>query len=128
VLVHELLLFRDPGSGRPFSWEFHRRGEIVNVEANGRFVTDDPSAALEACAAGGGLFQSFELGLEPWLDSGKLVTVLDDWSDERFPLYAYYPSRRLAPRKVRCFLDFIAEACADASDGAHVDAGSKAAP
>jgi DNA-binding transcriptional LysR family regulator len=70
-------------------------------------VMDDPSAALAACEAGQGLFQSFELGLTQWLASGKLVQVLPEWSDERFPLYAYYPSRRQAPAKLRAFLEFI---------------------
>jgi DNA-binding transcriptional LysR family regulator len=107
VRNHEALLFRDPQSGRPFTWEFHRQGEIIEVAVSGRVVMDDPSAALAACEAGQGLFQSFELGLEPWLASGRLVRVLEDWAEERFPLYAYYPSRRQAPAKVRAFLDFI---------------------
>jgi DNA-binding transcriptional LysR family regulator len=113
VANHEALLFRDPQSGRPFTWEFHRRGRIVEIEVNGRLLTDDPSTALAACEAGQGLFQSFELGLAPWLASGRLVQILKDWSEERFPLYAYYPSRRLAPLKVRAFLDFIDRICAD---------------
>jgi DNA-binding transcriptional LysR family regulator len=112
IARHEALLFRDPQSGRPFTWEFHRGGEVVEAEAAGRVVMDDPSAALAACEAGLGLFQTFELGLAPWLDSGRLVRVLADWGEERFPLYAYYPSRRQAPAKVRAFLDFVAAICA----------------
>jgi hypothetical protein len=45
----------------------HRRGVVVEVPVRGRIVTDDPSTALAACEAGQGLFQSFELGLAPWL-------------------------------------------------------------
>jgi DNA-binding transcriptional LysR family regulator len=108
IARHDAILFRDPQSGRPFTWEFHRRGKTLEVPVAGRLVLDDPSAALAACEAGAGLFQSFELGLEPWLDSGRLVTVLDDWAEERFPLHAYYASRRQLPGKVRAFLDFIA--------------------
>jgi DNA-binding transcriptional LysR family regulator len=107
VANHEALLFRDPQSGRPFNWEFHRRGVVVEVPVDGRIVMDDPSAALAACEAGQGLFQSFELGLGEWLANGRLVQVLPEWSDERFPLYAYYPSRRQAPAKLRAFLEFI---------------------
>ena len=111
VTSHETILFRDPQSGRPFTWEFHRQRQIVEVEVVGKLVTDDPSVALAACEAGQGLFQSLELGLTPWLASGRLVQVLADWSEERFPLYAYYPSRRLAPLKVRAFLDFLEMIC-----------------
>ena len=59
--------------------------------------------------AGQGLFQSLELGLSPWLRSGKLVLVLTGWQEERYPLYAYYPSRHLPPAKIRAFLDFVQE-------------------
>jgi DNA-binding transcriptional LysR family regulator len=107
VAGHEAILFRDPQSGRPFTWEFHRTGEIVEVQVPGRVVMDDPSVALAACEAGAGLFQSFELGLERWIESGRVVQVLPDWAEERFPLYAYYTSRRQLAAKVRAFLDFV---------------------
>lgn len=107
VAAHETLLFRDPWSGQPFAWEFHRSGKVVEVAVAGRVVMDDPSTALAACEAGQGLFQSFELGLAPWLASGRLVQVLEDWAEERYALYAFYPSRRQAPAKVRAFLEFI---------------------
>ena len=112
VAKHDAILFRDPQSGRPFSWEFHRGGKIIEVAAAGRLVLDDPSAALAACESGVGLFQSFELGLAPWLASRRLVAVLTDWAEERFPLYAYYASRRQLPAKVRAFLDFTASSLA----------------
>jgi DNA-binding transcriptional LysR family regulator len=110
VVDHDLILFRDPQSGRPFTWEFHGPGRPVEVPAAGRLVLDDPSAALAACEAGAGLFQSLEVGLEPWLRTGRLVMVLPDWAEERFPLYAYYASRRQLPAKVRTFLNFIVSA------------------
>jgi DNA-binding transcriptional LysR family regulator len=106
---HEAVLFRDPQTGRPFPWEFHRKGKVLDIPVRGRMVTDDPSTAIAACVSGYGLFQSLELGLGPWLRSGKLVPILPDWSEERFPLYAYYASRHLPPAKIRAFLDFVRE-------------------
>jgi DNA-binding transcriptional LysR family regulator len=64
IANHEALPFRDPQSGPPFSWEFHRREKIVEIPVDGRIVVDDPLAALAACEAGQGVFQSFELGLD----------------------------------------------------------------
>ena len=57
--------------------------------------------------AGQGIFQSLEIGLDPWLESGGLRQILKDWSDEHYPLYAYHPARHLPPAKVRAFLDFV---------------------
>jgi DNA-binding transcriptional LysR family regulator len=116
LLHHEALLFRDPQTGRPFEWAFSRNGETVDIDVRGRMTTDDPSAAIEACAAGYGVFQSLALGLDPWLRRGDLVQVLGDWSDEFYPLYAYHPSRHLPPAKVRAFLDFIQEVAAEGVD------------
>jgi len=104
---HDCLLFRDPQTGRPFAWEFHRGSEVLKVNVAGRLVMDDPSVAVAACAAGLGVFQSLEVGLGAWLAGGELVQVLPDWAEERYPLHAYHPSRHLPPAKVRAFLDFV---------------------
>ena len=106
---HECLLFRDPQTGRPFPWEFQRRGEVIEAKIAGRLMMDDPSAAVAACAAGQGVFQGLGMGLGPWFASGQLVQILPDWAEERYPLYAYHPSRHLPPAKVRAFLDFVQE-------------------
>jgi len=112
LLQHEAVLFRDPQTGRPFPWEFTRKGKVARVEVRGHLVTDDPSVAIAACVAGQGIFQSLELGLNGWLKSGKLVQLLPGWAEERFPLYAYYHSRRHPPAKIRAFLNFLAEIAA----------------
>jgi DNA-binding transcriptional LysR family regulator len=104
---HECLMFRDPVTGRPFDWEFRRGAEVVSIKASGRLVVNDLATKLALCMGGNGIAQSIELGLAPLLDSGALVQVLADWAEERFPLYAYYPSRHLPPAKVRAFLDFV---------------------
>src|SRR3984885_15795429 len=67
---HECLLFRDPVTGRPFPWEFRRGRETVDVPVQGRLVVNDLASKLAACAAGYGVTQTFELGIEPLLASG----------------------------------------------------------
>jgi DNA-binding transcriptional LysR family regulator len=107
LVQHECLLTRDPVTGRPFAWEFHRAGKVVEVKVTGRLVMNDLATKLIACAAGHGISQTFEFGLDSLLASGELVQILADWAEERFPLYAYHPSRHLPPAKVRAFLDFV---------------------
>lgn len=117
LVRHEALLFRDPQTGRAFPWEFHKKGKVLEIPVRGRMSTDDPSTAIAACVAGQGLFQSLEFGLGPWLRSGKLVLVLTGWQEERYPLYAYYPSRHLPPAKIRAFLDFVREVLVEEQTG-----------
>jgi DNA-binding transcriptional LysR family regulator len=105
--VHRCLEFRNPETGKPYPWEFHRKRKKLVVETNGRLTVNDPSALFNACLAGSGIAQMLLLGAEPLIREGRLVNLFPDWPDERFPLYAYHPSRQHTPAKTRVFLDFI---------------------
>jgi DNA-binding transcriptional LysR family regulator len=74
--------------------------------------TSSLATKLAATIAGYGVAQSVAFGLEPYLKSG--ASVLSEWLDERYPLYAYHASRRHVPARVRAFLDFVKE-CLDAT-------------
>ncbi|MPW20976.1 LysR family transcriptional regulator [Paraburkholderia sp. CNPSo 3157] len=104
---HNCIHYRDPETGRPFVWEFHRPRKKIIIAARGRLVVNDVSTMHGACLAGHGIAQIMALGTQPLFDSGRLVDLFPDWPDERFPLYALYPSRRHPSAKVRAFLDFI---------------------
>jgi DNA-binding transcriptional LysR family regulator len=54
-----------------------------------------------------GIAQLLELGVDAHLVSGRLVPLFPDWEEERFPLYAYYPSRQYLAPKTRAFLEFL---------------------
>ena len=104
---HKCLEFRNPETGKPFQWEFHRKRKKLVVETHGRLTVNDPSALINACLAGSGIAQMLLLGAEPLMQEGRLINLFPDWPDERFPLYAYHPSRHHMPAKTRVFLDFI---------------------
>jgi len=104
---HEAIQFRDPATGRPFEWIFVRGGRVLKVTPKARMIANDVTAALAACVAGVGIVQKLEIELSatPGLD---LVDLFPEWGDERYPLYAYFPSRRHMPAKVHAFIDFVA--------------------
>ncbi|WNL44420.1 LysR family transcriptional regulator [Dyella sp. BiH032] len=110
---HACIEFRDPESGRPFAWEFHRKRQRLSVDTGGRLVVNDVGTMLSACLAGYGIAQMMSLGIGDLLAKGKLVELFPDWPDERFPLYALYPSRRYVPAKTRAFLDFVLQVCGE---------------
>jgi DNA-binding transcriptional LysR family regulator len=105
--VHECIRAIDPSTGRLFEWEFRRGKESVAVAVNGRLTVTDSATKLGACLAGFGVAQVIDLGLEHHFQSGALINLFPDGSDERFPLYVYYTSRNHAPATVRKFIDFI---------------------
>ncbi|MGT2471833.1 LysR family transcriptional regulator [Paraburkholderia terrae] len=106
---HRCLEFRNPETGKPFSWEFHRKRKRVVVDTRGRLTVNDPSALLNACLAGSGIAQMLLLGAEHLISEGRLINLFPDWPDERYPLYVYYPSRHHVPAKSRAFLNFVVD-------------------
>ena len=106
---HHCIQFRDPITGQPFQWEFHRGAEILPVVTRGRLLLNDVGTMVGACVAGVGIAQVMELGIHDLLADGRLVELFPEWPDETFPLFALYPSRSLPPAKLRAFLDFVAE-------------------
>jgi len=105
---HECILFRDPATQRPFSWEFHRGKKVMAVAAKGRLVVNDGMTYLAACTAGLGVVQVFDWGLEELFATNRLVNLFPGWSDERWPLYGYSVSRHNPPAKVAAFMKFVA--------------------
>ncbi len=106
---HRCLQFLDPHSGKPFEWEFVRGDRILPVETRGPLTFTDPKAMLEECVAGTGIAQVIGWGVGPLLESGQLIDLFPDWHGELFPLFAFHPSRKHPPAKVRAFTDFCVE-------------------
>jgi DNA-binding transcriptional LysR family regulator len=109
---HDCIQYRNPLTGQPFQWEFHRAGKVVPVATTGRLLLTDVGTMLRVCLAGAGIAQVMALGVRNMLDQGRLIELFPDWPDETFPLYALHPSRHLPAAKVRAFMDFILEAVA----------------
>ncbi|BCP55211.1 LysR family transcriptional regulator [Kaistia sp. 32K] len=105
---HRCVEFREPVTGRPFPWEFHRRRQTLVVKPQGVLTVNDPGTLHSTCLAGLGIAQLFELGIEDHIANHRLVQLFPDWSEQRFPLHAYYPSRQHVPPKTRALLDFVA--------------------
>jgi DNA-binding transcriptional LysR family regulator len=110
---HRCLQFLDPYTGRPFEWEFIRGKESVEVPTTGPLTFTDPKSMLQECIAGTGVAQIIGWGVGHLLTEGVLVDLFPDWHGERFPLFAFHPSRKHPPAKVRAFVDFCVEVAMD---------------
>lgn len=104
---HACLQYRNPVTGRAFDWEFHKGKKRMTVETSGQLMVNDVGTLHSICLAGHAIAQAMEFGVRQLVDDGKLINLFPDWPDERFPLYALYPSRHHVPAKTRAFLDFV---------------------
>jgi DNA-binding transcriptional LysR family regulator len=109
VSRHRCLLFLNPYTGRPYDWVFIREGETIHVPTSGPLTFTDAKAMLEECLAGTGITQTIGWGLNDLLARGALIDLFPQWHGERFPLFAFYPSRKHPPAKVRAFVEFCLE-------------------
>ena len=106
---HRCLQFLDPYTGRPFEWAFISAAETIEVVTSGPLTFTDPKSMLEECLAGTGVAQIIGWGIKKSLASGALIDLFPDWHGERFPLFAFHPSRKHPPAKVRAFVEFCVE-------------------
>jgi DNA-binding transcriptional LysR family regulator len=62
---------------------------------------------LRAAADGVGIAYAIESQAEPFVSSGQLVRVLQDWSPAFPGFYLYHPSRRQMPAALRALIDMM---------------------
>jgi DNA-binding transcriptional LysR family regulator len=111
LLQHACLRGQFSGGAVPL-WEFERDGEIVRVDPSGPLQVRTGAAfdlAVQAALDGLGIVHLFEDWLQPHLDSGALVAVLEPWSQRFSGPLLYYAGRRHLPSPLRAFVDFIRE-------------------
>jgi DNA-binding transcriptional LysR family regulator len=105
----ECIDFYDAANARPYSWEMRRKKQVLPLRIKARLLVSDSGTLIGACEAGAGIAQVLEIGCAELLRGGRLIELFPEWSDERFPLYAIYPSRLHRAAKVRAFIEFCLE-------------------
>ena len=90
------------------NWRFvDAKGTSFSVPVTGQIEVNSPASAVRAAASGLGIAQVPEFIARTDLESGKVVTILDDYLPSDRGIYAIYPHRRYLPAKVRTFVDFL---------------------
>ncbi len=107
---HDTLLFRDQEGTILDRWEYERHGEKDAVVVSGWLVSSHRDLILDAALAGHGVARFSDLTIRPWLENGRLVPVLLDWTTRESPPVnlMYRASQRRIPR-VRVFVEFVTE-------------------
>lgn len=96
-------------SGRIMPFDFVRDGHNIDIAVDGNVAVNDADAYLACGLMGLGITQTAAYLAQPYLDSGRLVQVLSEWTSEPLPVSVMYPQNRHLSAKVRVFVDWIAE-------------------
>jgi DNA-binding transcriptional LysR family regulator len=81
----------------------------AKVKVDGRFVTNNGDAAIDAAVQGLGLVMVLGYQVEQPLAEGRLVRVLTEFEPAPAPVHALYSSARLVPAKLKAFLALVSE-------------------
>jgi DNA-binding transcriptional LysR family regulator len=107
---HNCLAISSEGSQR--GWTFRQNGKNVTLKVTGNMVCNDGAVLHEWALAGKGLAwrSMWEVGTA--IESGKLLTVLDEFAAPGNDIYAVFAQRRHLPLRIRAFVDFLRHAYA----------------
>jgi DNA-binding transcriptional LysR family regulator len=94
---HDCIGLRLPSHGGLLPWEFKRRGKSLNAHVSGRLVFNSGEMVVSAALSGHGLAWVPDDAVAAHVAAGRLVTVLDDWSQTLPGYHAYYATRSASP-------------------------------
>ena len=101
----------DNGSGRLWPWYFDDSQQLA--PANRVFVTDDAEAELGMVLQGAGYGQIADCLAQPYIEQGRLLSVLDQFAPPPWDIYVYRPQRGPVPARIRIVYDRILQAVAN---------------
>jgi DNA-binding transcriptional LysR family regulator len=104
---HHCIEHRTASNGEVFRWRFERNGNKKRIAVSGSITVNDTEAAIRAALCGLGIAYTLDALVEPFLRSGQLVRVLEDWSPKWEGVYLYYRGRRQLPAALRAFIDMM---------------------
>ncbi|EKS73224.1 LysR family transcriptional regulator [Burkholderia sp. SJ98] len=96
-------------SGRVRNWEFVVDGETRTIAMKHKIAVNDGDSYIAAGANGLGLIQSSSYTLDPLVRSGALKEVLREYPSYPRVVSVLYAANRHQPRRVRVFIDWVAE-------------------
>jgi DNA-binding transcriptional LysR family regulator len=94
LAAHNCIGLRFRRDGGTAVWDLENENRTINVRVGGQLVVNNVTLLRLGALAGLGLAYVVEDQVRADLDSGELVSVLEDWCPP-FPGYhLYYPGRR----------------------------------
>ncbi|MCA1860349.1 LysR family transcriptional regulator [Janthinobacterium sp. HSC-3S05] len=107
--AHRIVRFRWGRSGNGFPYVMHSEGQSVKIHGQYVLSIDDGNAYLAAGVAGLGVLWLPDYMARPHVARGELLPLFPAWTVDPMPLYLAYPPNRHVSKKLRVFIDWVAE-------------------
>lgn len=106
---HRCVNYFSSKTGKIFAWDFSRGDEEIQITAPASLAVNDSTAYTSAGLAGIGIIQMASYSMEPYVSSGQLELLLEDWISSPLPVNVVYPQNRHLSAKVRVFVEWVAD-------------------
>lgn len=104
---HNCINVRLPSHGGLYAWEFEKDGKETRIHTPGQLIFNSIGPMIASCLDGIGIAFMPDFYVADHLASGRLQTVLEDWSQPFSGLHLFYPSRRHASPAFKLLLDAL---------------------
>ena len=94
LVDHVCINHRHETRGRLYAWEFEKDGNEVNVSVEGQLTFNNSDAMMDPMLSGMGIGFVPNSIADPYVATGELEIVLDDWSPFFDGYFLYYPTSR----------------------------------
>jgi len=107
LLEHDAIVYGQTSGGE--EWGFRRGTSETSVHIQTRLTISAAEGVRAAVIAGQGFSISSRWMFAPELETGEVVTLLDEWTLPSIDLWVIYPSGRLTSTKARAFVNWFEE-------------------
>jgi DNA-binding transcriptional LysR family regulator len=107
---HSCIQYRRAVGDVMFEWIFEKDGKSQQVSVDGPVIVNDIDLAVRAAIDGLGIAYATAAVADPFLRSGQLVRVIEDWSPAFEGFFLYYPGQRRVPVALRALIDMLCAA------------------
>lgn len=104
---HRCIGWRPAPRVAPYRWEFTEEGREFAVTVAPEITTNDMALMIKLALAGAGITCGLEESFRPFLETGQLVAVLEEFCPPFAGFYLYYPNRRNMAPKLRALVDHV---------------------
>ncbi|MEC8082794.1 MAG: LysR family transcriptional regulator [Pseudomonadota bacterium] len=106
---HKLIEYLPGGSDVSRGFEYVNEECVQFISMPTSITVTNTDAYRACCLKGLGIVQIPQHGVQDELDRGELVEVLPEFRPASMPISMLYPSRRLLPRRVVVFMDWLTD-------------------
>jgi DNA-binding transcriptional LysR family regulator len=107
LMQHACINLRTTTYGNLYGWEFVKGKKALSARVDGPLAFNNAYDIFEAAKAGFGLAYLPEDLVRPLIETGHLVSVLEDWCPTWSGLHLYYPNRRQPSRAMTLLVDAL---------------------